>query len=370
MQRLRDTRGIALPLAIFALVIVGVLVASSFFIGRQEQLVGRNTVRLNQAFASAEAGAQLSLASWDPIVYNATPVGGSVAFGGNVTGSGWYRGSVRRLNDLLYLINSEGFSRDSTARQRVGLLVRLRPIEVDITAALKTQGATKIGGSSFINGNDTPPPGWLDCPAIQPTLPGIEIAKAADVTTSGCKDMTCVTGDPKVKENPSISESTLTNFGDASFDELKAMANVVIPGGVRKIEPSLTGTKCNKEDLNNWGDPLTPAAPCGNYFPIIWSEGDLSINGVQGQGVLVVNGNLSVQGGFQFFGPVLVRKALKTTGTGGHFHGGVVAANISLEQNDVLGNAVVNYSYCAVIKALQNTASASLLRERSWVNLY
>jgi hypothetical protein len=91
---------------------------------------------------------------------------------------------------------------------------------------------------------------------------------------------------------------------------------------------------------------------------------------VQGQGVLIVDGNLDVQGGFDFFGPVIVRGALGTKGTGGHFNGGVIAANVNLEQNDVLGDAVINFSSCALIKALQGSAPGFLLRERSWANLY
>jgi hypothetical protein len=67
---------------------------------------------------------------------------------------------------------------------------------------------------------------------------------------------------------------------------------------------------------------------------------------------------------------VIVKGRLKTTGTGGHFNGGVVAANIDLDQNSILGNAVITYSSCAVTKALTATAGGAPLRERSWVNLY
>ena len=370
MRRIRNARGIALPLAIFALVIVGVMVAASFFIGRQEQLVGRNTVRLQQAFAAAEAGAQLSVASWDPNQLNALTIGDSAAFGGVLAESGWYRGQVRRLNTLMYLVRSEGFSRDSTARQQVGLLVRLRPVEVDITAALKTQGATKIGGSSYIDGTDNMPAGWTGCPGLQPTLPGIQLPDDSLITTSGCAGLSCVSGNPKVLGDPTITGQSLTTFGDTQFDDLKAMATKIISGGTRKIEPSLTGGSCNYADANNFGSPLLPAGPCGGYFPIVWVEGNLSVNGVQGQGVLVVNGSLDIQGGFEFFGPVIVRNQLSTQGTGGHITGGVIAANVDLDQNSALGNAVISYSSCALEKALQNSAPASLLRERSWVNLY
>jgi len=80
--------------------------------------------------------------------------------------------------------------------------------------------------------------------------------------------------------------------------------------------------------------------------------------------VLVVDGDLDVQGGFEFYGPVIVKGRLSTQGTGGHFNGGLIAANINLDQNDVLGNAVI------AVRALQNTAAAAPLRSRSWANLY
>jgi hypothetical protein len=369
-SRLENSRGVALPMAIFALVVIGVLVGASFYIGRQEQAVGRNTVRLQQAFASAEGGLQLQVANWDPSIYNMMAVGDSAAFGGTITGSGWYRGNVRRLNTLLFLARSEGFSTDSTSRQQIGMLLRLRPVELDITAALKTQGEVKVGGSSFTDGNDNLPAGWTDCPALEPALPGIQLPDSSDLSTSGCGGLSCVAGDPKVEEDSTINDSTLTTFGDATFDDWRSLATKVITGGTRKIEPSLTGGACNKGDPNNWGSPLAPTDACGGYFPIVWVEGNLNINGVQGQGVLLVNGDLDVQGGFEFFGPVLVKGRLSTQGTGGHFNGGVIAANVDLEQNTVLGNAVISYSSCALAKALTNSAPAAPLRSRSWANLY
>ncbi|NIR43501.1 MAG: hypothetical protein GWN83_05775, partial [Gemmatimonadetes bacterium] len=63
-------------------------------------------------------------------------------FEGQLTsGAGWYRGSIHRLNTVLFLVRAEGFSMGDEARQQVGRLVRLAPIELNINAALKTQGA-------------------------------------------------------------------------------------------------------------------------------------------------------------------------------------------------------------------------------------
>jgi hypothetical protein len=368
MPRLNDTRGVALPLAIFALVIVGAMVAGAFFIGRQEQAVGRNSVKLQQAFAAAEAGAQTTVAAWDIDVYNVLTAGGSVNINGTV-GNGWYRGDVRRLNEELFLVRSEGFSSDNTARQQVGLLVRLRPIDININAALETQGTLRIGGNSEIDGTDNIPTGWI-CPATEPPLPGIRIQDSSQIETPGCPNFNCVEGVPLVEEDPAITDLSLMTFGDADFDGLRALANKIVPAGNYQIQPSSTGLTCNRGVVSNWGSPLLPLDPCGNYFPVIWVEGDITINGVQGQGVLLVDGNLRVQGGFEFYGPVIVKGALSTQGTGGHFNGGVIAANINLDQNNVLGDAVITYSSCALERALQASAQGDLLRERSWVNLY
>jgi hypothetical protein len=99
-------------------------------------------------------------------------------------------------------------------------------------------------------------------------------------------------------------------------------------------------------------------------------DGDASITGNTGQGILIVNGDLQVQGGFEFFGPVIVRQTLRTTGTGGHFNGGVIAANTDLGAVTVLGDAVINYSSCALTKSLNASAQGAQMRERGWINLY
>lgn len=369
MRNLRNERGIALAVAIFALVVIGALVAGSFFFGMQEQRVGRNSIRMQQAFAAAEEGADLRVAAWDPRVYNYLATGDSVPFSGTVAANGgWYRGSVRRLNSALYLVRSEGFSRDSTSRQQVGILVRLRPLEINVQAALETQGELKLGGSSDIDGHDTHPAGWA-CGTLDIDKPGIRIKDSTLISTAGCAGLSCVDGSIKVNQDPTIDDSTLTTFGDVPWTDLIGMANKIIPGGTYKAEPSVTGTQCNLTALNNWGSPLNPAGPCGSYFPVIYATGDLNLNGVQGQGILLVDGNLDIQGGFQFFGPVIVRGALSTQGTGGHVNGGVIAANVDLDQSSVLGDAVVWYSSCAIARAVNGAASGAKLKERSWVNL-
>jgi hypothetical protein len=89
-----------------------------------------------------------------------------------------------------------------------------------------------------------------------------------------------------------------------------------------------------------------------------------------GQGVLLVDGDLLVDGGFQWYGPVVARGHVSTQGTGGHFNGAVMAADVDLELNSVLGNALVTYSSCAITEALIGAGIPRRLKQRSWSEMY
>ncbi|HKI96651.1 MAG TPA: hypothetical protein VJ992_15280, partial [Gemmatimonadales bacterium] len=241
---------------------------------------------------------------------------------------------------------------------------------IDIKAALTTQGSIKVGGSSFLDGNDHIPTGWSGCDSLS-ALPGIRTPDSTQITVSGGSLTDYVAGSPVVEQDTTINSTTLTTFGDATFADLAAMATMTIGSGPYSgMAPSLNadGT-CNTTDANNWGDPYTSGA-CSTYFPIIYAPSDTKLSGGYGQGVLVVAGNLTVSGGAEFFGPVIVQGSVTSTGTGGHFNGGLIAANVDFDSQKLLGNAVVSYSSCALLRALSNTAPAALLQERSWVDLY
>jgi hypothetical protein len=260
------------------------------------------------------------------------------------------------------------------ASRRVGTLLTLQIPELNMPGALTTRGLTKIGGSSEISGTDSLPTGW-GCPPAGATKPGIVTPDASKVQPQGgCADYSCITGNPPVTQDPIAADtSTYFVYGDLAWDDLKAMGRNVGTGTLTGIGPTTSADgSCNRSDYRNWGDPSrnTPAGTCESFFSILYSPGDLSISGGKGQGILLVEGNLDVQGGFEFYGPVIVRGRLKTTGTGGHFNGGVMAANVDLEQNTVLGDAVISYSSCAISKALAGSAIPRVARGRAWVELF
>jgi hypothetical protein len=115
----------------FALAIIGALVASSFFAGRLEQQSGRNMVYAGQAREAAEAGLADAVAGLDAAAVEALAFGGipldlgSAVVGDQVTA----HTSVARLTSRLFIIRSRGTRHDPSggalATRALGLLVQL-----------------------------------------------------------------------------------------------------------------------------------------------------------------------------------------------------------------------------------------------------
>ncbi|MGH7717771.1 MAG: hypothetical protein ACREON_02850, partial [Gemmatimonadaceae bacterium] len=353
-----------------------------------EYRIGRNTLLQARALTAAEYGLNVVLArdgtvapdsGWN-MTWNTALGGGQVITRQYLPNDGSLDTvRVTRLDGRSFLVVSEGRAgvvgnSQAQARRRIGALVRLAVPQMNFLGALTSRGATRLGGGSFINGVDSALAGW-GCGPAGPTKPGVAVSELSDVTTSECTGLSCVNGDPKILESPAAGDtSTYFRYGDTDWAALTAAANkIVSPGTLNGLGPEVKadGT-CDLGNVSNWGDPRknTPAGPCENYFPIIYATGDISISGGIGQGILLVEGNLSVQGGAEFYGPVIVRGRLTTTGTGGRFNGGVMAASVDLDQITALGDAVIQYSSCTIEKALNGSATPMLARGRSWVELY
>lgn len=377
---MQDERGIALAVAIFALVIVGALVAGAFFAGTQEQRVAESSRRLQQSFGLAEVGVGQQVASWNSDVNNVLrvfPRDTLKVSANSETGS--YGGSIWKLNPNLYLIDitaqdsvssRSGLRQMGAARQRVGLLARIKPLEMDIRASLTTMGSVSLSGTSKVDGTDQLPPGWTDCDAASSSMAGVRL-DSGTVTVQGAAE---VSGSPPVRNDTTVNPSTFTQYGDVSYTDLANRATITLSGGGYKTQPVLNGLgACDKTVLTNWGDGINHTAPCATYFPVIHITGSVTLNGVQGQGILLVDGDLTVQGSYEFFGITIVNGSLNTAGGGStdaHFWGSVMAQNVNLNLQSVSGRATLNYSKCAIIQALQMTGTVVPMVSRGWAQLF
>ena len=378
-SRVSNERGMALALAVFALVVIGALVAGTFFAGRLEQQSGQNTLYAGQASEAAEAALAQSLggglSSSDMLSLAAgggSTTLSSVSLGAHATGTS----SLRRLTETVWLLQGAGEFDDAggtvLARRSVGQLIRLNQVNIKVKAGLTALGKVTVGGNSTVSGFDATPSEWatanVDCPDTG-SVTGVHYNGL--LTQQGSA---VIKGEPNREKDTTLTASNM--LGGSNFEQLKAMATLTLTGDISGLAPQTTGTPpvCDDSFQNNWGAPSDTASACFNYFPIIYHEGDLSISGSgEGQGILLVQGNLNVQGRIDFYGPVIVTGGVNIRGTGSDdvkFFGGVMAQDITLDDSKLTGNAMVNYSSCAIRRALQGSATPIPLTERSWVQLY
>jgi hypothetical protein len=129
---MKDQRGMALALALFALVIVGALVAATFFVGRLEQQSGQNTLFAFQAAEAAEAAVSDAITSLTEPALQALPLGSTltlpdIALGDRAIG----RRVIIRLTGSLFLIRATGRRLDAAGSELavrvLGSLVKLVP---------------------------------------------------------------------------------------------------------------------------------------------------------------------------------------------------------------------------------------------------
>jgi hypothetical protein len=379
-RRLTDERGIALAVAIFAMVVIGALVAGTFFAGRLEQQTGRNTIYAAQAAEAADAGLSAALAGQSATDLLALPIDADTAAATDLGdfAVGGYANATRTINRLtehVFLVRSIGTRSSSTGAQlasrSVGQLVRLVQADVDVVAGLTAMGDVTLTGGAQVSGIDAVPPAWtgVTCPPLD-DVTGVRY-NLGELTANGNG---AISGDPD-----SLLDATLDTMQlKKDFDKLKALATLVLTNAnPPAMAPAYTGSvppECDTSIETNWGEPVLPADPCFDYFPIIYFQGDLKLQGGRGQGILLVEGNLTATGGMVFYGPVFVTGTLATSGNksqGAKFYGGVIAGNVQLDDlTKLAGGALVTYSSCAIKRALQNSAEPKLLAERSWVQLY
>ena len=290
-------RGFAIATALFTIVVIGGLAMGTLFAATHEMRAGTNALHQARAIMAAELGVERAIASWSR-EWNgalgrgygrswatATPDGARLVIG------------VTRLADDLFLITAE--SRAGPARRQVARAVRLDVRDPPLTAALVTAGVIDTAGATALDGSDRVPSSW-DCPPPSaPSLPAIAITDTASALRFGHFDWTALVG----------------------------VANTSLTVRATGVSPRASGEECDTAVPENWGEPnRSNGGPCTGYYPVIHAPSDLVLDGGRGQGVLVVEGNLTIQNAFEFTGVALVRGALIGGSGGGRILGTVSVA--------------------------------------------
>jgi hypothetical protein len=368
--------------ALFAIVILATIVSGTLFSSTLEFRGGRNALVEQRAFAVAEYGLNSVIANWDRSRNLPPPVGRS---NGQVDSSYVYvaqndtaRARITRLTDNTFLVVSEGRANIGNnrleARRLTSAYVRIAYPSISPKGAITAAGDVDITGSALVDGRNTNPSGW-NCDSLPgPNVAAVVVAPGASVQYKSQN----IPSTPAVVYDAAAADSnTYVRYGSESWNSLVANADIVLPGGTmgNGIAPVGTATTCDYSNLTNWGDPKRPGtvAGCRNYFPIIYSSSTLHLNSNgYGQGILLVNGDLEINGQFEWYGLIVVRDdLLKANGTA-KVQGAVYAANLNLSdpQSFVAGNQDIIYSRCALESTLRGSAVLTMAGQRGWMQLY
>lgn len=367
--------GFVLPLALVVMVVLSVVAVTALHVTTADLIANRSMRIASRALYAAEAGADETVARWNAGAYSVLSPGDSVTTGWSRLPDGaWYRSSVLRVDDgsapaPMFRIRTEGRpSRTAAARRDVIVMVEAVSGQACCRAVVAIRGRMRVRAPNKpkgwkgpwtpppqVDGRDHVPTAWAGfCPVPAPGIPGILVDRTNNLTFQAGAS---AEGTPPLEEDRTLGPSLADVLGDATYDELAALANVRFTSGTTRLRgtigPSAINGACRTSDEMNWGAPTLPASPCWDYLPVIHARGNLRIDATgQGQGILLVDGDLNVTSTFDFYGIVVV-KGQATLRGGSSVTGGLVAVNRAdgNGQSLIRDESSIRYSACAASRA-------------------
>lgn len=376
-----NRRGVALLTALFGIVVIALMISGAFFSSTQEARGGRNQLVEQRAFAVAEYGLNAEVSNWD----RSRNLPGGMAVGA-VDSSRVYvaqgdtaRVFITRLTNTSFWVTSEGRAsignRALESKHETSAYVRIASPSISPKGAITTAGNISVQGAADVDGHNHDPAGWSTCPAFPGSdVPGIVVGQTATVSIQKPNSVLGVPA-PWVRDPAASDSNTYIRYGTESWNSLVANADIRLAGGgtITGVAPNGTAATCDRTDQYNWGEPLRPGiVGCYGYFPIIYINSSVRINSNgYGQGILLVNGDLQINGKFDFYGLVIVRDDIDMGNGTAKVHGAIYSANANIvDPNNALnGNLTVEYSRCAIESVLVGSGILTRAKERHWVQI-
>ena len=351
----KPDRGAALALVLWGLVIGGALLTSVTMLAVQEQRAAGALRQEALGLVGAErAGTELI----ERLTVGRVRLLGALDSLPLDAGADW-RALLRRLAPDVFLLEvtprlPAGVASREAATVRLGWLLHPGRDSVVPVAAVSVGTRVALGDAVVISGTDNDPAGLDSCPAPDSAIAGIA---AESIYIRGSAELS---GAP-----PEL----LGRAGDLPFfDRFSERATVVLPGGSYVVAPATVGTSCDTRIPMNWGDPGGSERPCGTYLPIIRVDGDLTLNGGDGQGILLVNGDLHVAAPFAFDGIVIVKGAVDITAPTAVR--GILEAAELRSGSEPVTQLKVHYSNCIISRNLESSSPLTPLASRAWIQLF
>jgi hypothetical protein len=407
-----DRCGFVLPVIVFGLMLMGTMTVAALLTAGDEARSGRAMREATGAFYAAEAGLNWVYANWDTVKADVDTLSGGSSFD-----LGWrslyngdsYRAVIHRWDEgaqPIYQLVVDGRSGGELGSQK--------RLSYSLTAAAGGGGeAYKLGeccdaaatirgdvaathAGTTIDGHDEHPVGcgtgsimsgfcydWTTAGVCSDSLydkPAFIMQDTSLFLTDGDA---ALDGNPVLMQDNTIGDQTFHQFGDLTWDEIKAMADHVLgaPGAETEltgeiyprytVDPMTGELLCDKSHPHNWGSP-DPNDPCFDYFPIIVARGNFAMEASYGQAVVILDYDHATMTGSEFeleddaiFNGLILGKGCVEIQYEAQFHGALFVDG--LYTNDLCGVDKVfdlnktghtNYSQCAIDRAMVSSGLA------------
>ncbi|HEV2642644.1 MAG TPA: hypothetical protein VGT98_08055 [Candidatus Elarobacter sp.] len=372
MLHLERRPGFALPAAVLTIAIMTVALAASFtLISAERRTVDDQQLQV-RALGIAQQGIEAYLrhpenpafrpgrathtpawdrdTAWIPV----NPATGDTA----IVIPRYYRLSTSPAVDTMYVLSSLGkqgigvIKGTPPAVRTVAEIVTWTGRTIPIKAGwMSLTGLTKNGSSGTISGNDA---------AATPCMGGGNVAGVSVPTNPGYSQNG---GGSPLSGNPPLDNTSLGPTPQSAADSMAT-------AGLDWARWSQGLNLPNVWRLSDHGGAL-PSFANPNYYPIVYTSGDMVLP--NGQGMLVVAGSLTINGGTKWNGIILVGSGV--TANGNDTVQGAVLSGLNMMISPApigpasLGNGTktIQYNSCEVKKALSGTR-ALVPRRGTWMD--
>jgi len=258
--------------------------------------------------------------------------GNVLYFGDSLDGDGDFKRhtDATRNDPNIYLITSYGTAEGST--QTIQLEVTRVP-PITIKGALYTGASTDIKGNVEINGNDS---------CVVSNKPGIATQQVNNVD------------DP---DDPvSAKAGAITGSIGADPDVLYGVGLIKVQLMADFFKKSAdfsysvnTHTSYDADDIpgpgDGWGTPDLTVPTCSSCNIVYYDTNETSIelSGATGCGILVVDGDLDVKGGFKWYGTIIMTGAFSFIGGAGNNIVGAVISKGTADGDFFAGSGEIKY---------------------------
>ena len=349
-------RGFAIPTAVLVILVLTIMVAGGFSIVSAERRSVADQKSQISAFRIAEQGLEVYLISRDSLITagslqcNPSPcahvpaakdsVSISVPGGTANVSLTMIRPPINNQSGL-YVLRSKGiettnaYNGSPQAVRTVAQYVLWEPIPMQVLAGWTAlSGLQKNGAAGTIGG--------IDLCGQQDTVAGVVVP----MNPGYSGNTTAATGSPAIDSVPPDSVHIDWN---AIVNQNAITPSITIPGGSFPTAAQFADT---------------------SYYPIIRVNGDFSLPN-SGQGMLIVTGNLTLNGSVSWKGVLLVGGDITSNGSNGIQGATVSGLNVKLgtyvPTSTANGTKSYNFNSCEVSKA-NKPAGALVTLRNTWVD--